>query len=49
MLMQTNAFYGEKSEGDWVVRVINTGINDSEVVWTGVQVKITGHEKGAAE
>ncbi len=46
MLMLSNAFYGEESVGSWKVRVINTGIHDEDVVWTGLQLKVSGYQKG---
>lgn len=43
MIIQTNAFYGENSSGNWIVRAINTGIHNANAAWTALQIKVTGY------
>lgn len=46
MVIQTNAFYGENSAGNWQARVVNTGIHNEPATWAAFQIKVTGHERG---
>lgn len=43
MIIQSNAFYGEMSAGNWTIRAINTGIHNTQAIWTALQIKITGY------
>jgi subtilisin family serine protease len=43
MIMQSNAFYGEQSAGDWMIRAVNTGIHHAQATWLALQIKITGY------
>lgn len=44
MQIQSNAFYGEDSTGEWKLKVINTGIHKSNATFTGWKLKIAGHQ-----
>jgi subtilisin-like proprotein convertase family protein len=44
MQIQSNAFFGEDSKGEWKLKVINTGIHKKEATFKGWQLKVTGHQ-----
>ncbi|KAB8031052.1 S8 family serine peptidase [Fluviispira multicolorata] len=44
MTMQSNAFYGEKSEGVWTLKVINAGFYNSSTTFNGWKIMVTGHK-----
>ena len=43
MQIQSNAFYGENSSGDWKIRIINTGLHKADATFKGWRIKISGH------
>ena len=44
MPLQTNAFYGESSTGEWKLKVINTGLHKTSAKFKGWKLKISGHK-----
>ncbi|APJ04908.1 S8 family serine peptidase [Silvanigrella aquatica] len=44
MPMQSNAFYGENSAGEWKLKVINTGLHKEDATFKGWKLKISGHK-----
>jgi subtilisin family serine protease/subtilisin-like proprotein convertase family protein len=44
MPLQTNAFYGESSTGEWKLKVINTGLHKADATFKGWKLKISGHK-----
>ncbi len=43
MPLQSNSFYGEKSAGEWKLKVINTGLHKANATFKGWKLKISGH------
>lgn len=44
MPLQSNAFYGEDSAGEWKLKVINTGLHKADATFKGWKLKISGHK-----
>lgn len=43
-LIQSNAFYGEQSAGQWTLRVVNAGLTGGTATFKGWKIRIVGHE-----
>lgn len=44
MQLQSNAFYGENSAGEWKIKIVNTGIHKADATFKGWKLKISGHK-----
>lgn len=44
MPIQSNAFYGENSSGEWTLRVVNSGLNAEKVSFKGLKLQFAGNK-----
>lgn len=44
MPLQSNAFYGENSAGEWKLKVVNIGKHKADATFKGWKIKISGHK-----
>lgn len=44
MPIQSNAFYGENSAGNWTVKIINTGLHAKNVTFKGIRLQFSGNK-----
>ncbi|WGL61247.1 S8 family serine peptidase [Pigmentibacter sp. JX0631] len=45
MPIQSNAFYGENSSGNWSVKIINAGLNSKNVTFKGIRLQFSGSKQ----
>jgi subtilisin-like proprotein convertase family protein len=43
-VIQSNAFYGEKSAGKWTLRIVNAGLTGGTATFKGWKMRVVGHK-----